>query len=74
MRHASGYEVRRRDSNGLEAIVALPGPEYTDEEVSYEGVYAYSVRGVNAFGEGTWSSETDIMCSMMQYGGDGGGP
>ena len=48
----TGYEVRRRDNNGLEKIVALPAPEYTDDEVSYEGVYAYSVRGVNEFGEG----------------------
>ena len=67
--NATRYELRRRDANGVETSVTVEGLEYTDAEVAYEGVYAYSVRGVSAYGEGPWSSETDTQCSMMQYGG-----
>ena len=67
VRYATGgYEVRRRDANGIETKVRAPGLEYTDKEVSYEGVYYYSVRGVNEVGEGPWAL---TQCSMMQYGG-----
>ncbi len=67
--NATRYELRRRDASGVETNVTVEGLEYTDTEVAYEGVYAYSVRGVSEFGEGPWSSESDTQCSMMQYGG-----
>ena len=67
--NASRYEVRRRDATGAQTTFGVPGLEYTDQEILYEGVYSYSVRGVSAHGEGPWSSETLTRCSMMQHGG-----
>ncbi len=71
VRYATGYEVRLHETHfGATVSFEVRGPEYThsiveslnkaaDKKLSTnptEDAYAYSVRGVNAYGEGPWSS------------------
>ena len=71
VRHATEYEVRLHESYyGTLDSFKVSGPEYTHSIVETidktinkklstnprEDAYAYSVRGINAYGEGPWSS------------------